>query len=160
MRDAAAAEPSNFLQNFEKCQWVHCHWSLRFCSQTWLSAWGSTLHDWQFSKDSWRSARFFRRVRCWWSLGWPNHCVPPQPVLLCCITLSSIRGTLLKQLNRSLMCGDDCNIPIYSLFFLLILLPFSPFPSSSAFYGIYLFSFHLALMQLQWMKFIPKCDFP
>lgn len=161
MRNATAAKSSNFLQNIVKCQWVHCHWSLRFCSQAWLSAWGSTLDSFpRIILSSWYSARFFRRVGCCWSLGFPNHCVHPQPVLLCCITLSSIRETLLLQLNRPLTCGDDCNIPVHSFFFLLTLLPFSPFPSSSAFYGIYLFSFHLALLQPQWMKVILECEFP
>lgn len=108
----------------------------------------------------WCSARFFRRVWCCWGLGRPNLWVHPQPVLWCCVTLSSIRGTLLQQLNGPLTRGDVWNIPNYSFFLLLILLPFSPFPSSSAFYGIHLFLFHLALIQLQQMKFIPKCEFP
>lgn len=153
MREATAAKSSNFLQNFAKCQWVHCHWSLRFCSQKWLSAWGSTSQD-SFPRiilSLWHLARFFRRLGCWGGLAAPGSAA---------VSAEQHERDTAAQLNRPLTSGDDGNIPIHSLFFLLILLPFSPFPSSSVFYGIFMFSFCLALIQLQWMKFILNVNFP
>lgn len=97
----------------------------------------------QFSKDNAEFGAFSTFLQKGWMLveSWLTRSL--------CALSQHWRDTA-AALNRPLACGDGCNIPLCSHFFLLILLPFSLFPSSSAFYGIYLFSFHLALM-----KFIP-----